>query len=621
MNSKINQQILLDAEKNFFNNLSLGSNGKFKSNGINKKNDKNFSQKNTKNNLNFNNNNNTKLSINASAQKTQKISVNNNKGKLVSNNSNLNKQTINSKQISKNNQNFAKNNNKNIQPEFLLKGTQIQQNKNHLDKIDPNRLSKEGFYTTLPKNNNSLNNSKNSFYNSSLTLNNNNNNNSHVNNNNNSHVNINNKKEKMLITSITNNSKINNNNNKSSNNINNNNTNKQNNNNNTNKNNNNIIINKSSNNINNNKSSNNINNKNSNNINNNNKNNKTNSLNKSMSRSLKFFNLQNLENEDLNENSFSSSKNIFENIVEQQKNNQYHDIKQFLSNMNLDYLFPNFAKNKIFTNSQIENLTEKELQKMKIPKENINLILDRIEEIKNLPNMNYNDDGFGTQCDININDPVVNNIEENERIQSELFKKAVEEFRKMGKKNENNENNENDENNNNNIKIDAKKFLFEIGNSDFLNLNKLSLFSDQANDVKDDEDFIPELNVGKACWNCYKQIKQIYPINFEQKFFCCEKCLNDYVNKNTIKCDYCGKNIIKFRQILFGNKKYCSMECYNEDRNKIVEEENEDDNNNNNNNNNNFNAGVDKIIKAKDIIKNSNKNNNINNDVIDILDI
>jgi hypothetical protein len=179
-----------------------------------------------------------------------------------------------------------------------------------------------------------------------------------------------------------------------------------------------------------------------------------------------------------------------------------------------------------------------------------------------------------------------------------------------------NETNENNNETNENNKIDAKKFLFEIGNSDFLNLNKLSLFSDEKNDVKDDEDFIPELNVGKACWNCYKQIKKIYPLNFEQKFFCCEKCLNDYVNKNLISCDYCHKNIIKFRQILFRNKKYCSMECCNEDRNKIVEEENEDDNNNNNN------FGNDKINKAKEIIKNSNENKNIiNDDVIDILDI
>ena len=557
MNSKINQQILFEAERNFFNNFSFGSNQKNLNVGINKKNEKNFGQNKMKNNLN--NNNNNKVVINA-----QKKSLNNN------NKINNNKQIINSKQIVKNNQ--IKN-----KPEFLLKGTQIQQTKNHLDKIDPNRLSKEGFYTTLPKNNNSLNNSKNSFYNSSLNLNNNNNNNNNNNknnnnkNNNNSHININNKKEKMLITSITNNSKKN--------------------------------INNNNNNNNNNKNINNNNNK--------------NTLNKSMSHSLKYFNLQNLENE--NENSFSSSKN-FENIIEQQKNTQYHDIKQFLSNMNLDYLFPNFAKNKIFTNSQIENLSEKELQKMKIPKENINIILERIEELKNIPMIDYNEDGFGTQCDININDPIVNNLEENERIQSELFKKAVEEFRKGKKSENNNEINENNENNNENNKIDAKKFLFEIGNSDFLNLNKLSLFSDEKNDVKDDEDFIPELNVGKACWNCYKQIKKIYPLNFEQKFFCCEKCLNDYVNKNLISCDYCHKNIIKFRQILFRNKKYCSMECCNEDRNKIVEEENEDDNNNNNNNN----FGVDKINKAKEIIKNSNENknnNNNNDDFIDILDI
>ena len=206
----------------------------------------------------------------------------------------------------------------------------------------------------------------------------------------------------------------------------------------------------------------------------------------------------------------------------------------------------------------------------------------------------------------------------NENDNTEILLKIFNLFANNNNNENNNNNNETDENNNEtneNNKIDAKKFLFEIGNSDFLNLNKFSLFSDEKNDVNDDKDFIPELNVGKACWNCYKQIKNIFPLNFEQKFFCCEKCLNDYVNKNLIVCDYCKKNIIKFRQILFGNKKYCSMECCNADRNKIVEEENEDDNNNNN-------LGNDKINKAKEIIKKSNENKNIINDeIIDILDI
>jgi hypothetical protein len=62
MNSKINQQILIDAEKNFFNNVAFGSNGKILSNGNNKKNEKISGQK--KSNLN-NNNNNNKVVINA----------------------------------------------------------------------------------------------------------------------------------------------------------------------------------------------------------------------------------------------------------------------------------------------------------------------------------------------------------------------------------------------------------------------------------------------------------------------------------------------------------------------------------------------------------------------------
>ena len=388
---------------------------------------------------------------------------------------------------------------------------------------------------------------------------------------------------------------------------------------------------------NNNKKTNNNNNK----INNNNKNNKKNSnnnnnnkkdnkLSKSLnvSKSLSLFNFDNEENEE--------AEISFDKVVQREKNFQYHDIKEFLDYADLPELFNTFVKFKIYTKTQIENLTKRDLINMSINEKNRNTILERIEEIKNRPvSLEEFNGEFGTQCDNNIinNDPETFDIEENERIQSELFKKAVEEFRNAGKKkDDNNDENKIDINNNNNdintdksIKsittnntensvINPKKFLFEIGGSDFLNLNNFSLFSDQGNDFKDDEEYLPELAIGRACWNCFKRLEKAYPINYEQKYFCSEKCLNCYKEKNMIKCNFCNKSFLKTNAVLKGNKKFCSIDCFKKDQNKIEEKDEEEDDDEDNNNNKK------EIYKVPDFITNPKKNDQPF-EMVDILDI
>ena len=228
----------------------------------------------------------------------------------------------------------------------------------------------------------------------------------------------------------------------------------------------------------------------------------------------------------------------------------------------MEYYLHKFSKFKIFNNSQIINLKGIDLLRMNIPIDNHDFILEKIEELKNKLNSNEKNE-LAIQCENNIF-----NLEENEKIQSELFKQAVEDFRKMGKKNKNEEINVNKSittNNTDNASVNnnnPKKFLLEIGESENLNLNKLSLFENKANDVNDDVFYIPELCFGKACWNCFKKINNVFSLNFHNKFFCEEKCLNEYKNKNEIECFYCNKMFIKFEAILFKGKRFCSEICF-----------------------------------------------------------
>ena len=224
----------------------------------------------------------------------------------------------------------------------------------------------------------------------------------------------------------------------------------------------------------------------------------------------------------------------------------------------MEYYLHKFSKFKIFNNSQIINLKGIDLLRMNIPIDNHDFILEKIEELKNKI---YSKNTIQSENNIF-------NLEENEKIQSELFKQAVEDFRKMGKKNKNEEINVNKSittNNTDNASVNnnnPKKFLLEIGESENLNLNKLSLFENKANDVNDDVYYIPELCFGKACWNCYKKINNVFSLNFHNKFFCEEKCLNEYKNKNEIECFYCNKMFIKFEAILFKGKRFCSEICF-----------------------------------------------------------
>ena len=323
-----------------------------------------------------------------------------------------------------------------------------------------------------------------------------------------------------------------------------------------------------------------------------------------LSRSLGSFNLFGEENNNVQEeNSFELDLN---SAIEKQKAEKFKPLKTFLSEVNMPDYFINFAKKDIFTNEQIENLSDYDLQKMKINETDRKKMLEYVKELKMRKELSIEGD-FGTQCDSKYycNDPTTDNIEEYERIQSELFKKAVEEFRNRNKETKDNNiniNNKKEEmpqvdksvksittniSENNNIIINPKNFLLEIGNSDVLNLNNLSLFSNNGNDMDEDLQNDPNLISTQACWNCFKILDIDKGLAYEDRLFCSQKCVDKYKKKCDLKCSYCHKNFLKFNGIISGEKIFCSVKCYKDDKNSIKEieggEENDEDEENINN--------------------------------------
>ena len=81
-----------------------------------------------------------------------------------------------------------------------------------------------------------------------------------------------------------------------------------------------------------------------------------------------------------------------------------------------------------------------------------------------------------------------------------------------------------------------------------------------------------------------------------------------------IKCNFCNKSFLKSNAVLKGNKKFCSVDCFKKDQNKIEEKDEEEDDDEDNNNNKK------EIYKVPDFITNPKKNDQPF-EMVDILDI
>jgi hypothetical protein len=290
------------------------------------------------------------------------------------------------------------------------------------------------------------------------------------------------------------------------------------------------------------------------------------------SKSLKLFNFD--------DTSQSDALSAFDSLIQSQKHDQYYQVHKFLTETNQPHLFDLFIRNKIYDLDSIRKLTKPKLSSMKVSSQDITKIANHLQSL-NKPKPPQPSSTSSTVQEGGTDPmPTPSNqdlldFEENERLQAELFRKAVEEFRNAGKTKEETAPplNENEQA----LVADPKRFLMELGGNALFNLNNVALFADEGNDVKDDNEYLAELAVGKACWNCFKKISEIYPLSMEQKFFCGKKCLDEYKKINEKKCSFCGKVFLKGNGVYSKNRVFCSMSCYEKDKDKIEENENEED--------------------------------------------
>jgi hypothetical protein len=290
------------------------------------------------------------------------------------------------------------------------------------------------------------------------------------------------------------------------------------------------------------------------------------------SKSLKLFNFD--------DTSQSDALSAFDSLIQSQKHDQYYQVHKFLTETNQPHLFDLFIRNKIYDLDSIRKLTKPKLSSMKVSSQDITKIANHLQSL-NKPKPPQPSSTSSTVQEGGT-DPMPTpynqdllDFEENERLQAELFRKAVEEFRNAGKTKEETAPplNESEQA----LVADPKRFLMELGGNALFNLNNVALFADEGNDVKDDNEYLAELAVGKACWNCFKKISEIYPLSMEQKFFCGKKCLDEYKKINEKKCSFCGKVFLKGNGVYSKNRVFCSMSCYEKDKDKIEENENEED--------------------------------------------
>ena len=292
------------------------------------------------------------------------------------------------------------------------------------------------------------------------------------------------------------------------------------------------------------------------------------------SKSLKLFNFDDTDQSD--------AISAFDNLIQSQKHDQYYQVHKFLTETNQPHLFDLFIRNKIYDLDNIRKLTKPKLSKMKVSQQDITKIANHLQSLNNPQQPQLNPSSTlqegGTDpmpTSSKSKDQDLLDFEENERLQAELFRKAVEEFRNAGKAKDDSAPvlNESEQA----LVADPKRFLMEIGGNALFNLNNVTLFADEGNDVKDDNEYLAELAVGKACWNCFKKITEIYPICMEQKYFCGKNCLDEYKKINEKKCLFCGKVFLKGNGVYSKNRIFCSMSCYEKDRDKIEENEDEED--------------------------------------------
>ncbi len=106
-----------------------------------------------------------------------------------------------------------------------------------------------------------------------------------------------------------------------------------------------------------------------------------------------------------------------------------------------------------------------------------------------------------------------------------------------------------------------------------ISLNTVKSFCRRNNITEHSDTPVPVILTGEVtlCENCGREIRQI--AKQKKKRFCCDKCRNEWWNKNLdkvqrktvyeFKCPHCGKTFTIYGD---NRRKYCSHACYIADR-------------------------------------------------------
>ncbi len=85
-------------------------------------------------------------------------------------------------------------------------------------------------------------------------------------------------------------------------------------------------------------------------------------------------------------------------------------------------------------------------------------------------------------------------------------------------------------------KVNSKKFLYNVGETDFFNFDRLIKFSNLSSYTEPSEmgDFLPLNKPKDACFTCFKLSIIDNSIYFFEKLFCSENCKDKFFKENLV---------------------------------------------------------------------------------------
>jgi len=259
---------------------------------------------------------------------------------------------------------------------------------------------------------------------------------------------------------------------------------------------------------------------------------------------LKTFKFDNEDGEKGDED-FEKAFNVF---IRRNFKEEFSLLFNILEEINLEQYLDCLIENDIDDIKKLLNLNEESIKKINIPLGHQLKLLKKIKQLNDIEN-NENDEVIAEQRENALTNKEEGSIRNNIAISTNM----------------------NDFNN------DNKKFLYDFGEKEFnfqgnsnssnselynlLNKEDIYLKKEEKNDF---ESINLKKSNAESCWNCYLlQDKQLM-INFKDKYFCKELCLEKHKTEIQSTCKICGNILDKNTSIYKNFNWICSSKCLNQ---------------------------------------------------------